>query len=391
MHNLPSRDCYDVLIIGAGPAGLNAGMHLKGTSGLSVLLVDKITPWEKPIPCAEGVGRLGFEEALTVDRNWIRQEISKAVFHSPDGSSITYTDKNKGYIIDRAKMQGDLAARLQSKGVECIYGSKVTDVGPYQNGIRTAKLDGRTEVKARIIIDASGPVGLLGRNEQICWKPYDLEPAYFVVATNVEIDQDAVQIHAGQRVAPGGYAWVFPRGRDAANIGIVLSSRCVKQGNIKVLLNDFLQRHYPQAKIESSFAGAIPCGYQRKTIAVPGLIKCGDAANAINPISRAGIVEALMSGGLAGDHAQKMLGAENEKQISRICRDYEKAWYEKRGARHLKLSKVKHSLAKVPDEDYNRAAQSLQSLDPREVTMSRIFRTSLGRFPRLVWALRHLM
>ncbi|MFW6244998.1 MAG: NAD(P)/FAD-dependent oxidoreductase, partial [Fibrobacterota bacterium] len=146
----------------------------------------------------------------------------------------------------------------------------------------------------------------------------------------------------------------------------------------------------PHGEILTRFAGAIPCGYRRKKIALPGLIKCGDAANAINPISRAGIVEALMSGGLAGDYAFKMLTTD-EKKHNKICSQYEKAWYEKRGARHLKLARAKNSMLKVPDEDYNRAALALQAMDPEKITMSRIFRASLGRFPRLVWALRHLM
>lgn len=391
MPHTPSRQSYDAVIIGAGPAGLNAGLHLTDADqNISVLLVDKTVPWNKPIPCAEGVGRLGFEEALRVDPSWIRQVISKAVFHSPDGSSIAYTDKTKGYIINRAKMQSDLANDLENRNVEILLGVKVTRISPLENGSRQITIDNGMNIKARVVIDASGPVSLLGREEPICWKPYDLEPAYFAVVSNVDVDQDAVQIHAGQTTAPGGYAWVFPRGENCANIGIVVGSRCVKKMNLRKLLDDFLKKHYPQGEIQTRFAGAIPCGYQRKKIALPGLIKCGDAANSINPISRAGIVEALMSGGLAGDHAFRMLSSD-EKKHSGICSQYEKAWFEKRGARHLKLARAKNSMLKVPDEDYNRAALTLQTMKPEEITMSRIFRASLGRFPRLVWALRHLM
>lgn len=388
------REKYDVVIIGAGPAGLNAGMRITSSanSGLSVLLLDKITPWERPIPCAEGLGRLGFEEAIKVDPSWIRLTISRAVFYSPDGSKISYTDSNKGYIIDRAKMQRDLAEKLREKGVEIVLGVKVTDISSLNsNGVRKVTLDNGVTFESRVVIDASGPVSLLGKGEKICWKPYDLEPAYFVVADNVHTEEDAVHIYAGQSVAPGGYAWVFPRGNGAANIGVVVGKNFVKGVNIKKYLDTFLKKHFPDAHITSRFAGSIPCGYRREAIALPGLIKCGDAANATNPISRAGIVEALMSGGLAGDAALSMLEASTEKQLTKICKDYEKAWYAKRGSRHLKLANVKGSLAKVPDEDYNRAAQSLQSVDPKNVSMAKIFGMSLGRFPRLVWALRHLM
>src|SRR5512136_2562010 len=96
------NDSYDIIIIGAGPAGLCAARSvIRSVKLCSVCMIDKIIPWELPIQCAEGVGRLGLEEALgVVHPSWIRQVISSACFHAPDGSTITYTDKSKGYIIN---------------------------------------------------------------------------------------------------------------------------------------------------------------------------------------------------------------------------------------------------------------------------------------------------
>jgi len=386
------RDC-DAVIIGAGPAGLCAGLHLTSISStLSVSLIDKAVPWERPIPCAEGVGRLGLEEAIEVDPSWIRLVVSRANFYAPNGACVSYADANKGFIVDRARMQSDLAEKLRKRGVGITLGVKVVEVSRVdKDGRRVVYLDRGEPISARVVIDASGPVALLGRGENICWKPYDLEPAYFVVADDVDAADDAVHIYMGNKVAPGGYAWVFPRGGGAANIGVVVGRNQIKGINIKSLLDDFLARNYPKAKVKTYFAGCIPCGYRRGNMALPGLIKCGDAANATNPISRAGIVEALMSGGLAGSAAFDMLGAKDGKQTKKICTDYEKAWLEKRGARHLKLAKAKDSLSKVPDEDYNIAAKTLGALSTEKVSMAKIFGLSLSRFPRIVWAMRHLM
>jgi len=384
---------YDAVIIGAGPAGLCAGLHLTSiSSSLSVLLIDKAVPWERPIPCAEGVGRLGLEEAIEVDPSWIRLVVSRANFYAPNGACVSYNDANKGFIIDRARMQSDLAEKLRKRGVGITLGVKAVEVSRIdKEGRRVVYLDKGEPISARVVIDASGPVALLGRGENICWKPYDLEPAYFAVADDVDASDDAVHIYMGNKVAPGGYAWVFPRGRGAANIGVVVGRNQIMGINIKGLLDEFLAKNYPKAKVKTYFAGCIPCGYRRGNMALPGLIKCGDAANATNPISRAGIVEALMSGGLAGSAAFDMLGSENAKQAKKVCTDYEKAWLEKRGARHLKLAKAKDSLSRVPDEDYNIAAKTLGALSTEKVSMAKIFGLSLSRFPRIVWAMRHLM
>jgi digeranylgeranylglycerophospholipid reductase len=388
------NESYDIIIIGAGPAGLCAGLHaLSGREKPSVLLLDKIVPWEHPIQCAEGVGRLGLEEAIgTVKPSWIRQVISSACFHAPDGSTITYTDKSKGYIINRAQMQKDLAAEAAKNGATCLYDRGAARIGPVEGPYRQITLDNGRQVNGRVIIDASGPVAGLARTERIAWKPVDLEPAYFILAENIDLPDDMVHIYVARDLAPGGYAWVFPRGTGAANIGIVVGSSFKGKINIRGLLDAFLSRNFPSITISRRFAGAIPCGgHKRGPITLPRLIKTGDAASTVNPISRAGISEAMLCGGLAGNHALLMLKAKSEREMIGIGKSYEMIWRKKRGASHEKLSKAKNSMLAVPDTDYNKAARSLGSINRDELTMSKIFRTALGRFPRLVWSLRHLM
>jgi geranylgeranyl reductase family protein len=384
--------CYDIVIIGAGPAGLNAGLHvIRSDKKPSVLLIDKIAPWEHPIQCAEAVGRRGLEEALTVKQGWIRQVIHSACFHAPDNSTISYTDKNGGYIIDRAAMQADLGRELAAKGVETLFNRRVTHLALPQDGFREVVLDDNTVVRGRVVVDASGPIAGLARDDKIARKPGDLEPAYFIHARSIDLPDDTVHIYAGRDLAPGGYAWVFPRGRGAANIGVLVGSGFRGAVNIRGLLDAFLARHFPSITIVNRYAGAIPCGFQRGPVAASRLIKAGDAASTVNPISRAGISEALLCGGLAGDHALLMLETDDAREHRRIAKAYAAAWYKKRGNRHEKLSRVKNSLISIPDVDYIRAANALSRIPVADLTMAKIFRTALGRFPRLVWALRHLM
>ena len=326
-----------------------------------------------------------------MDQSWIRYVVSKAQFHAPDGTAISYTDKNKGYIIDRAKMQKDLAETIVAMGADCFFTSRVTSVGPWSGNGRKVNLEGGKSTSAGVVIDASGPLSTIGKSEEIAWKSLDLEPAYFAVVGNVDLPTDAVHIHVSKTLAPGGYAWVFPREEGVANIGVLVGRTQCKEANLRTLLEAFLSQHYPKGKVLRRFAGTIPCGYQRRTIAIRGLVKAGDAASTINPISRAGIVEALMSGRLAGECAIQLLGTPSDQAVRRIAKAYEKAWFEKRGKSHQKLSNVKTSLAGIPDEDYNRAVRALAEIPHHELTMSKIFRVSLGRFPRLVWAMRHLM
>jgi digeranylgeranylglycerophospholipid reductase len=387
------RDNYDIVIIGAGPAGLNAGLHaVRSLRTVSILIIDKVVPWERPIQCAEAVGRLGFNEAIDVKESWIRQAVTTACFHAPDNTAITYTDKNGGYIIDRAALQRDCANELMNKGVTCTLNRRVVRISRHEDDSpRAVELNDGTVVYGRVVIDASGPLACLGKDEGLAWKPMDLEPAYFVHAQGNDLPADIVHMYINHDLAPGGYAWAFPRGKNSANIGVLIGSRYKGKVNITSLLNAFLERYFPAITIVNHFAGSIPCGFPRGSAAVPGLIKAGDAASTVNPVSRAGISEALLSGKLAGEHALLMLEAKNEKEMRRAAASYDAAWREKRGKQHEKLSHAKGSLARVPDADYIRAAHALAQIPQESLAMSKIFRTALGRFPRLVWALRHLM
>ncbi len=385
------KNMYDIIIVGAGPAGLNAGVHLAGT-GKSLLLIDKMIPWELPIPCAEGVGRLGFHEAhKNVRQSWIRQNITSACYHSPDGSMINYTDKFGGYIINRTVMQRDMADEIRASGGDLLFNVKVTGISKEHDNLRTVSLSNGLSIDAKVVIDASGPIGGFGKGEKIIGKPTDLEPAYFVWAEKVNVALDRIHIYTCSHYAPGGYVWVFPRENHSANIGIVIGKKYLGSVNLRVLLDEFLEKNFHGVEIKKRFAGSIPCHVRKDSFAVKGLIKTGDSASTVNPISRAGISEALLCGKLAARCAQRMVDAHHSWDVSRAIREYESQWEKMRGKRHSKLARVKGSLFAVPDRDYDAAAHLLSSVPQDQLTMSKIFRASLGRFPRLVWAMRHLM
>jgi digeranylgeranylglycerophospholipid reductase len=384
---------FDFVVIGAGPAGLNATLHLlKARPKPSVLLVDKQPPWEKPIACAEGVWCEPLHQAISVKKEWIRLYVSNAVLHSPNGTKITYFDKDKGCILNRPLMQGDMASQCAERGAVTKYDARAVEIGPDDGSKREVRFNDGASVFGRIVIDASGPISMLCKKEQAFSKPPDLEPAYFAVAENVRIESDAIHVYLGRKIAPGGYAWAFPREDKTANVGLVVGKEFARGADIKQLLESFLRNTFPNAKVIRRFAGAIPCeALPVSPRALPRLFKTGDAASTVNPISRAGITEALFSGGLAAEFGLAMLHAASDSKIMEICGEYQDAWLDKIGKKHGKLSRVKEALARIPDGDYNKAFSALSSIPPDKLTISRIIRLSLGRFPSLVFAMRHLM
>jgi flavin-dependent dehydrogenase len=383
---------HDIIIIGAGPAGLCACLKvLAARPATSVLLVDKVVPWEKPIACAEGVWTDQFREAVDVKPGWVRFNISTVVLHSADGSAISHTARNAGCIIDRARMQSDMASRCAALGAVVRLGVRVIGIEPVAGSTREVRFADGTCAQAAVVVDASGPIAGLGKKDKIVCKPPDLEPACFVIAEGAGIEPDAIHVYLGRDIAPGGYAWAFPREKNAANIGIVLGNAYRARVNIREKLDSFLSKNYPHARVLGRFAGTIPCEGRPLAIAAPRLLKAGDAASAVNPFTRAGIVEAMESGTMAGAYALKTLLAPTAGRVSAYGEEYRKRWYNSLGKKHGKLSKTKDALVKIPDADYDKAFATLSKIPLNKRSISKIIGLSLGRFPRLVLAMRHLM
>ena len=384
---------FDIAIIGAGPSGLRAALTLVEHSDLSTCIIDQNEPGSKVIPCAEGVFINEFKSVVPVRNEWLRFFVDKAAYHSPDNTTLIYQSRdNHGYIIDRTKMQKDLSDTIIQKGITALYQCKTTSISTKDSeGFRTIFIKDHEPIRAKVVIDASGPLSLIGKDESLDCKPLDLEPALFCYAKGPEISTDTIHIFVGQEIAPGGYAWAFPRSKNEYNIGLLIGKKYIKKNNIRQLFETFTTTHFKDYFLSKIFAGPIPCSNKRRKMALPGLIKVGDAASSVNPISRAGISEALLGGLLAAETAITMVHAKTGQKQKKAAKTYEQKWWAQKGRRYSKLSRVKLSLAKVPDKDYNAGAHHLKSIPPDQLIMSKIFSLSLGRFPRLVWALRHLL
>lgn len=391
---------YDFAVIGAGPAGLLAALNLalanhgkRTPREYSVALLDKRDPWREPVSCAEAVSADGLREVVPrVEPGWIREPIDGVIFISPNGTQVTFRKPGSGLLIDRALMHRNLAEEGRRHGVHCNFRARATAVSRYEGGFRTVKYEGDVpgELKARVIIDASGPGAGFGQGERIVQGDFDVEPALFALVRGLDYPVNHIQMFFGRNYAPGGYAWLFPRDKHVANVGLVIGKRFAKEAPARKAMNEFMQKVYPGAVIETVQGGAIPCGYTHQPLAVDNLFKAGDAANMVNPISRAGILEAMKGGELAAKAALEViqLGTEAEKEPH--YRQYKERWDAAYGKANHRIHKAKAAFMDIPDQTFDRAASSLARIPTDKVTMGRIFLTTLWSTPSLIWKMRSL-
>ena len=397
MANFASNQ-YDVVVCGAGPAGLMAACTLgRLTSGARrVLLLDKKEPWKEPIFCAEAVSKGRLEKLWPADPSFVRGTLSGIYFTSPKRYRAEFYSKDCGLILNRSLFHKSIADGCKAAGVECRFDTVIKGLEKTADGwnVSVAVAGGAVEtLSAAAVIDATGPSCRLTRNIE-CLKGIesgdtDLEPAIFAVAEGIEHSKEHIELFFGSEFE-AGYGWIFPRDGVEVNIGFVLGKDVEHKEPLRKKLLDFIARDYPQAKVKAVYGGMIACGQSTKPMAKCGLFKAGDAASCVNPISRSGIVESLLCGKIVAESVKEWLEESGEKRGA-IEAGVLDRWMAALGKKHLQVANAKIGFNKISDAQFDRAAKNLSKLPREKQTLLRIFLTVLWSCPSLIWKMRSFL
>ncbi len=305
------RSSYDLIVVGAGPAGSSAAQEA-ARKGVKVLLIERRQRIGMPVQCAELVSKWIFRY-VSLRSSSIVQSIDSMVIHLPDQTSLKI--KSPGYMLDRSLFDKDLVIAAVLAGAEFsigIKGVKMTEGGVLiQEGTKEEK-----KIGAKVIIGADGVHSTVAS-----W--IKQPPLKHLVALQYEIVLFEPQSHTDiyfHRDYEGGYAWFFPKGNRAnVGIGITLSKTSGLQELLDRFLNDLKNAGtLPRIEILSKTGGSIPCE-PRKQIVFGNILLAGDAAGHAHPITGAGILNAIVSGQIAG----KMAGEAILRKDLNYLKNYE--------------------------------------------------------------------
>ncbi|MGH7719614.1 MAG: NAD(P)/FAD-dependent oxidoreductase [Gemmatimonadaceae bacterium] len=387
MTAAPGELLCDALIVGGGPAGLIAARELaRALPSADILLIERDRAIGAPVRCGEGVGSKGLEDFISpAGARWISRRITKVVFWAPDGTEVRVAEGDVGYVLDRTLFEPALAAEAGREGVEIRVGTEAT--GMQRVGDRWAVHlqgpHGAQTVRARLVVGADGVESMVGRWAGLDTRvpARDMESCAQYVLAGIEFDPDAIYLHFGSRIAPGGYAWVFPKDVGVANVGLGVVALRSDGRTAQEYLDRYVADYFPTGVRTGRTVGGVIVHPTLKQIVADGVMLCGDAAHMINPLSGGGIVNAMKAGRLLAQTAAAALcaGDVGENRL----RQYHTAWMSLLGDDHVRFYRLKDMLGKFDDAFYNSLARTVNRIPQQKRSLRRIFASALARHPAL--------
>jgi geranylgeranyl reductase family protein len=318
---------YDVIVVGAGPAGAEAARAAAG-GGLRTLLAEEHPTVGVPSHCTGKLSHHAFSE-FEIPPDLAVNAVSAAVFHSPGGVSVRIRRATvDSYIVDRVAFDRWLAARAAAAGAEVMTGVRITaarrnHAGMVVSGVRRGR---PLEASCRLLIDAEGAFARLPGSLGVPLPGrYALGLQYHMRGVG-GIDPDSPEVFFGRDLAPGFFAWLMPVGRDRARIGVCVDPRVARHAPVWYLerliaTHPALRDRVATATVEEKVAGRIVLVGLRRPVNVEGFLIAGDAAGQVKATSGGGIYYAMIAGQLAGEIAPRYVGGDRQATA-----EYERRW-----------------------------------------------------------------
>ena len=379
----------DVLVIGAGPAGaLAAGEAKRAAPQLDVVLLERDTAVGIPVRCAEGVGDAGLREFADPEgAPWAARKITRIVILAPDDTEVKVAERDVAWILDRTRFDAFLADQAACDGVEVLVGTEAAGMTRGADDrwyVRLRGVNGEATCRARIVIGTDGVEAMVGRWAGLDTRvaARDMESCAQYVVQGIDFDPDAIYLQFSGRIAPGGYAWLFPKGPGVANVGLGIVALRADGRNAREYLDDWIARRYPSGVKTGYTVGGVIVHTTVKQTYTDGVLIAGDAAHMVNPLSGGGIINAMKAGRLAGRTAAAAICAGDTS--ARRLAAYHTAWMELLGDDHLKYYRLKRAFEDLDDQFFNRLARTANAIPPEKRTLGRIFAHALAKHPQLI-------
>jgi len=312
----------DVAVAGIGIAGAFALRRLN--KSLEVLGIDKREKLGYPVECGEIIPtkkemkvllpNLEDYSLFDIPKKFEGNRTKEVHFVLPNGK--TYEIDFEFHVVRRDEMIQTIA---EESGHELMLKTRI-------KGLREDKLiTERGEVNAEVIVASDGPNSKLAKALNLPKREFS--PAKQYVMEGVECDEDVVYMYIGRKISPGAYAWIIPKGKGVANVGIGFRPEYSNKDDTIVTALDRFVREYPyssqflkKAEIVSSIGAVVPIDLPLERAVYGNVLFAGDSASMVISHTGGGIPPSMV----AGDAAARVINGYFDGHAE--LEDYDELW-----------------------------------------------------------------
>lgn len=373
--NVPSHG-YDAVIVGGGPAGASAAIHL-AMCGRQVLLAE-----QKKFPRAKLCGEFISPECLEhFERLGVLERMHEAGgaaltetrFYSRNGRSVNVPSNWFGGTpaacalgLSRAEMDARLLARARAAGVEVLEEAQAVGLlmeGKCVRGVRL-KIGGQElEVNASVTVDATGRARALARRVvrdagKSAPRAAATRPSLVAFKAHLE-NAGGARNHCEIYFYRGGYGGLSRVENGLSNLCFIASARDVRAcaNQPERVMREVLMKN--RRATETLFGARAFSGWlavaldsfgRSRLVPASGLLSVGDAASFIDPFTGSGMLMALESGELAAQIIARHLAAplrHRDAVFTEAAADYRASYQKIFGAR-LRVCALMRRAAFIP-------------------------------------------
>ncbi|MGQ0638390.1 MAG: NAD(P)/FAD-dependent oxidoreductase [Nitrososphaerota archaeon] len=268
----------------------------------------------------------------------IEHPVKGVMAFSPDRKTSIPFDGD-GFMLNRQELPQRQLRDTKKMGINMQYSIALRNL-LYENGsvIGVEGTDLKTnepyKKTAKIVIDATGVVSMLRNGLSIksnIEKKIDRDDLEATgrhimkfesgVEDKTDFDPDYCIIHLDQDIAPGGYAWVFPKGKTKVNIGLGVqytelqkrNQRLGKKDDVMKLINDYVKINKaiknprlsddPSDSANATGTWQVSVRRQNDCLVANGYMLVGDSAWMPKPLDAGGIGPAIVAATIIGKDA----------------------------------------------------------------------------------------